>query len=202
MQKNSKNIYGLILSAGLSDRMGAYKPLLGYEGKSFIQNILDKLNYVCEKIIVVTGFRSKDIEKNVRDLNNEEINSKIEYIINKNFKIGMFSSLQKGSRACSKADWVLYHFVDQPSLPSKFYTDFINQIDEKHNWIQPMKNDRKGHPILFGKEVIDRIVNADSQSNLREISCYKSIKRKYWECGIEPIFTNVNYKDDFLKLSE
>ena len=201
MQKNSKNIYGLILSAGLSDRMGAYKPLLGYEGKSFIQNILDKLNYVCEKIIVVTGFRSKDIEKNVRDLNNEEINSKIEYIINKNFKIGMFSSLQKGSRACSKADWVLYHFVDQPSLPSKFYTDFTGQIDEEHNWIQPKIKEQKGHPILFKRDLCQIILNAPLNSNLRAISNDPKVNKKFWECGYAEIFQDIDTEEDYSKLN-
>ncbi len=53
----------------------------------------------------------------------------------------MFTSLQTGLTAAINSDWILYHFVDQPGLPNKFYQEFIKQIDDEHNWIQPhLKN--------------------------------------------------------------
>ena len=77
MGKNIIN--GLVISAGLSGRMGKFKPLLSYKGKSFIQNIVLKLSSVCDKVIVVTGFKDKLIEENVNQLN---LSSKVEFVHN------------------------------------------------------------------------------------------------------------------------
>ncbi|MDZ7765978.1 MAG: nucleotidyltransferase family protein [Melioribacteraceae bacterium] len=54
----SNKLTGIILSAGLSGRMKAFKPLLKLpNGKTFIQSIVEKLSGVCDEIIVVTGFK-------------------------------------------------------------------------------------------------------------------------------------------------
>ncbi|MDZ7765977.1 MAG: NTP transferase domain-containing protein [Melioribacteraceae bacterium] len=85
----------------------------------------------------------------------------IKFVFNENYKSGMFTSLQAGLTN-TNTNWYLYHFVDQPSLPLNFYSDFANQIDDQSNWIQPTYQNRKGHPILFDnyvKEMILKEVN-------------------------------------------
>jgi len=59
---NQNKIHGLILSAGLSSRMTKFKPLLSYKGKSFLQNIVLGLDFVCEKIIIATGYGLKNMD--------------------------------------------------------------------------------------------------------------------------------------------
>ena len=120
-------IYSLILSAGLSGRMGKFKPLLNYNGKSFIQNIVFKLYSVCDKIMVVTGYKANEVDENVNQLN---LPSKIEFIYNESFEKGMFTSLQAGLAKAMESDWIMYHFVDQPGLPEVFYKKFVEQIDD------------------------------------------------------------------------
>ena len=95
--------------------MGKFKPLLTYKGKSFIQNIILKLNSVCDKIIIVTGFNANEVEESM--LKQFKVNSKIEFVFNSKFEKGMFNSLQTGLTAAINSDWILYHFVDQPGLP-------------------------------------------------------------------------------------
>src|SRR5210317_1134785 len=90
---NEKRIYGLVISAGLSGRMGKFKPLLAYKGKSFIQNIVIKLSTVCDKVIIVTGFKSDEVQENMRQF---KLTSEIEFVFNSEFKRGMFTSLQTG----------------------------------------------------------------------------------------------------------
>ncbi len=85
---NKRKIRGIILSAGLSGRMGKFKPLLNFKGKSFIQNVGLKLNSVCDKMIIVTGYKTNAVEENVNELN---IHPKIEYVFNPDFEKGMFT---------------------------------------------------------------------------------------------------------------
>ena len=197
MLKSSKT-HGLIISAGLSQRMVKFKPLLNYKGKSFIQNIVFKLNSVCDEIIIVTGFKANEVKENVNQLN---MQSKIEFVQNESFEKGMFTSLQAGLAKAKESDWIIYHFVDQPGLPEEFYKKFVKQIDDKHNWIQPAINEHRGHPVLMHKNLIDHILSSSNDSNLRELSYNKMVKKKFWECGYEDIFQDVDTEEDYSNLN-
>ena len=189
-------IYGLLLSAGLSGRMEKFKPLLHYKGRSFINNIVLKLDSVCEKIIVVTGFNKTEVEANL----NEFKTADIEFVFNPEFEKGMFTSLKTGLLRAANTDWILYHFVDQPGLPNYFYTDFIKQIDDLCNWIQPSFRKQSGHPILIGTELFDLIINSSPDSNLREISKNPIVKKKHWECDYKEILQDIDTEEDYLTL--
>lgn len=196
--KSSKKpkIYGILLSAGLSGRMGKFKPLINYNSKSFLQNIVLKLDSVCEKIIIVTGFNKKEVEDNLNQLKTADL----EFVYNPEFEKGMFTSLKSGLKRTSNSDWILYHFVDQPGLPEKFYTEFIKQIDDEHNWIQPAKGKRNGHPILINKTLFDLILNSYAQTSLREISKNPVVKKKFWKCEFEEILQDIDTDQDYRKL--
>ncbi len=201
---NLKNIYSIILSAGLSGRIGKFKPLAEYKGKSFIYNIILKLNPVCDKIIIVTGFKGEELKNRIigdlSDDNQAEIKKKMLFVENENYKKGMFTSLQTGLAGAKECDWILYHFVDQPGLPQKFYSEFLVQIDEEHNWIQPKVKDQKGHPILIQKELFGLILEAPDNSNLREISKNPKVKKKFWVCSYEEIFQDIDTEEDYQML--
>ena len=194
---NQNKIYSIILSAGFSGRMKKFKPLLLYKGNSFVQNIVLKLSLVCEKIIIVTGYKEQEVEENVNQLN---LQSKLEFVFNPDFEKGMFTSLKAGLRKAGNADWILYHFVDQPGLPSEFYSELLEQIEEDHNWIQPSIKNRRGHPILIKKELFELILKAPDDSSLREIRNSPIVKKKYWECNYQEIFQDVDTEEDYLKL--
>ena len=190
-------IYGLILSAGFSGRMQKFKPLLDYKGKFFIQNIMLQLSAVCHKIIIVSGYKANEIKENI-----SQLKYKIQYelVFNPDYESGMFTSLQAGIRKAQDADWILYHFVDQPGLPDNFYIEFVKQIDSEYNWIQPSYKKRHGHPILLGKDLFELIVNPSVESNLREISKYPIVKKKYWGSGYNEIFQDIDTEEDYNNL--
>ncbi len=192
-----KKINGIILSAGLSGRMRKFKPLLTYKGKSFLQNIVLRLDSVCDKIIIVTGYKANEVEENVNQL---ILLSKIEFVHNQSFEQGMFTSLQKGLSQVKDSEWVLYHFVDQPGLPEVFYKKFVEQIDDEHNWIQPKIKEQNGHPVLIKRNLFQIILDAPLNSNLRLISSYPLVKKKFWECGYAEIFQDIDTEEDYSKL--
>lgn len=191
---NQNKITGIILAAGLSQRMNSFKPLLTTEsGETFIQSIVNKLKLVCDEIVVVTGHRSNEI---VAAIDSNEV----EIVFNQNYRSGMFSSLQTGlSKRTS--DWYLYHFVDQPSLSVDFYSHFIKQIETKINWIQPIFENKKGHPILFDNRVKENIISNPSTQSLRMISQDKSFKKKFWKFESELIFQDIDTKKEYSELA-
>lgn len=199
---NDLIITGLIVSAGKSGRMGSFKPLLDYKGKTFLERIILNLNSVCEKIVVVTGFNSEPLQKETINLFSNKSkgfsSDKILFVENENYEKGMFTSLQKGLLLNRSSDWILYHFVDQPGLSLEFYSDFMGQIDQFHNWIQPSYHNKNGHPILFNTEIVDLILNSNESSNLRELSKNSIVKKKYWECIYKNVLQDLDTQEDYL----
>lgn len=187
-------ISGLILAAGLSGRMNSFKPILKINNKTLVQLITEKLLGVCSEIIIVTGHNHNLVENSV------EKSGHVKLVFNENYKKGMFTSLKKGLSEVSDADWVLYHFVDQPALPEKFYHEFVEQISDNFNWIQPAYNNVKGHPILLSRTIFEIIMNENDDCSLKVIGMNSKVKKKIWNCNYSQILNDVDTEVDFEKL--
>ena len=194
-------INGLILSAGFSSRLESFKPLLNYRGKPFVLSILEKLYPVCANLGIVTGYKKEKVEeainKYIRDSKFNE--NKINLIYNSEFEKGMFNSFQAGLKEMCDCDWLLYHFVDQPHLPVNFYSDFNNQIDISFNWIQPVNENKKGHPILIHNSIFPNILNSKSIS-LKDISYLTEVQKKFWNCDYPQVIEDIDTKEEYQKL--
>ena len=196
--RNDKGtVVGLIIAAGYSSRMGKFKPLMQYSGKSFLLNIVNKLDSVCDEIVVVTGHNRNLIETELNSFPNK---NKIKTIYNKNYQDGMFTSLQTGLEHLVDRNWILYHFIDQPNLPTNFYRDFVTQIDNSFDWIQPKYKGKNGHPILMSRKIIDLIIEAPQNSNLKELTTTSNIAKKYWDCNYSEIQDDIDTIELYNKL--
>lgn len=198
MSSNEKNITGLILAAGLSGRMKEFKPLLKINSETFISVIIKKLSHVCNEIIVVTGFNSDLI---FNEIDKSGLSELCKIVFNADYGKGMFSSLQKGIEVI-QSEWLIYHFVDQPSLPIDFYLEFAGQISSAHDWIQPVNKGRKGHPIIFNKKVCELIKQKKFDSSLREISHDSSVIKYYWDYKSDLILEDIDTSDDYKTISK
>ena len=191
-------VTGLIISAGLSSRLKGFKPLLKLPGgKSFICLIADKLSTVCDEIIIVSGHKHELLSQHLES-NMHQTNYRI--IHNPGYREGMFSSLQAAAKEINSG-WILYHFVDQPGLPLVFYSEFIKQIDDIHNWIQPVNIGRKGHPVLFNNPVSELIRSAGSSLSLRDIGHSDKVVKKFWEYNSKYIFQDIDTDKDYAEMS-
>lgn len=194
-------INSLIISAGLSKRMGEFKPLLFYNNKTFIVSIIEKLQKVSESILIVTGYKQGKLISEVKKNLVEDKSKNVKFIHNPEFECGMLSSLQKGIERAKNCDWLIYHFVDQPNIPDEFYKDFILQTDTEYHLIQPSYQNRNGHPVILNKSLFENIVDADKNSSLRQILNLAGIKKKIWECNYKEILEDYDTPDDYRKLN-
>ncbi len=190
---------GLLISAGLSGRMGAFKPLMDYKGEPFVVAIVRKLLQVCNRVIVVTGYKNDEVESLLNSqfsILNSQLENRLESVFNQDFNKGMFTSLQAGLKKMIDSDWALYHFVDQPFHSEKFYEELILQIDHSADWIQPVYKGKEGHPVIFRKTIFERILTSPSNIMLRTIRDDEVTKKKYWECGYSQILKDFDTKED------
>ena len=206
----------LISSAGFSKRIPAFKPLLLYDQLPFIITIILKNFLICQNIFIVLGHRSEDIIKVINDffiyppknLPNSLIpidpdlkilRANIKFIFNPDYSEGMFGSLQTGLQHMPASDWILYHFVDQPQLPTSFYREISKQIDNEYDWIQPIYKNKKGHPIIFNKSLANKIKEEKKDSNLKSFTRNKFIRKKMWDCHYPQILVNFNTPEDLMR---
>ena len=183
---------GLLISAGLSGRMGQFKPLMLYKENPFVVTIVEKLLKVCEKVVVVMGFQKEKIESII----NSRFSIHVECVFNPNYEKGMFTSLQSGLKELKNSDWIVYHFVDQPFHEEKFYKELVSQIEDTYDWVQPVYNRKKGHPVLFKKSIFEKILQADPSSSLRVIRDDDSTKIKKWKCGYSQILNDFDTPEE------
>jgi molybdenum cofactor cytidylyltransferase len=178
--------------------MGKPKALLLQNNLPFAIVILLKMQVVCENIIVVIGHSGNLIQEELKKYidDNYQLKSKVNFISNKNYSDGMFSSLQCGMKELSESEWILYHFVDQPKLNLKFYTKFSKQISKEFNWIQPTFEGINGHPILIHNSIFKLILDLPPDSSLRDLNIHSDVRRKFWQCDYPEISQDIDTPSD------
>ena len=86
-------IAGILLAAGESRRMGFPKPLLPYQGTTFLAHLLAVLEGQVDPLVLVLGAQADRIRAAVR------IPDSVAVVINEHYAAGQLSSLQVGLRA-------------------------------------------------------------------------------------------------------
>jgi CTP:molybdopterin cytidylyltransferase MocA len=186
-------IDALLLAAGYSSRMGAFKPLIEHDGLPFVVGIARKLSRVCRRVVVVLGHRAEDVR--AAFVSQRPIESLVS-VENPRFDQGMFTSLQAGLAVLEDADWALYHFCDQPHLPPEFYTEFAGCAQGEFDCIQPVCRGRKGHPLLLNRSLFAPIESALPDSTLRDVIRDSHARVKTWDCRFAEILHDFDAPGD------
>jgi molybdenum cofactor cytidylyltransferase len=137
---------GIILAAGESSRMGSPKALLEFRGETFLDGLIRCLEAQCSPVIVVLGHTPEVVRAGVR------VPGKAEFVLNPQYELGQFSSLQCGLRAVpADAEGVIFTPVDHPDI--KPVT--VGRLVEARAPIAiPQYLGRHGHPVLFTRAFI------------------------------------------------
>ena len=115
----------VIMAAGLSSRMGRYKPLLPVSGQPAIVHLVSAmLKGGVGHCIIVTGYRADDLKDACRDLTD------ISFVHNPDFATtDMFASAKIGFRAVTKEySRILFTPADIPLIPVSVIRDLIRHL--------------------------------------------------------------------------
>jgi molybdenum cofactor cytidylyltransferase len=148
----AKEIDTVILVAGLSTRMRAFKPLLPFGQSTMIETVVETALEISQQVIVVVGFRAKDI------VNLKRWNERVEFVENKHYEKGMFSSVKVGAAQVKTACFFIA-LGDQPQIPATVFDNLLKA--EPADVIQPSFDGKNGHPILLNEKVRAAILAAD-----------------------------------------
>lgn len=162
------SIGALILAAGLSTRMGEFKPLLTIGSETFLGHTISLfLKTGIDDIVVVTGHDSENIQ---RELDRYPCRS----VFNKHYTEGMFSSIQVGVKGLSPVTKAFFLLpVDIPLVRPDTINALIQERQRSNHSssqvIYPEYQRRRGHPPLISCDLISAIQNYKDQGGLRAL---------------------------------
>ncbi len=151
-------IFGVVLSAGESSRMGRPKALLPIDGQTFIERIVGALKRGgIERIVVVLGFNADALRQQISHL-------PVEILVNPDHKLGQLSSLQVAVRhlqAAPDCDGVMLHLVDHPYIEPRLVRLMLQRFEEsKCSIVVPRHQSKRGHPVIFSRALFDELLGA------------------------------------------
>jgi CTP:molybdopterin cytidylyltransferase MocA len=155
-------VSAILLAAGQSQRMGAFKPLLPFGNTTVIESCIQNLRQAgVEEIVVVTGHRAEELQQALTG-------SHITFALNPNPNSEMSDSIACGLRALpSEAKATLIALTDQPAIPSEVIKAIIGQWRSGKKMVIPEFNGRGGHPVLVDLGFRGELLKLDPNGGLR-----------------------------------
>ncbi|HUQ33394.1 MAG TPA: nucleotidyltransferase family protein [Pyrinomonadaceae bacterium] len=160
-------ISAILLAAGRSRRMGAFKPLLPFGERTVIEacvcNLLE--GGVEEVVVVVSGTHANELRKRLSH------HPRVRFAVNLEAESEMGVSIARGVEGVSKgARAVLIALADQPAIPPSTISLLIaaGKNTEKR-LIVPEYEGRGGHPVWIDLSFSRELQNLPSQRGLRAL---------------------------------
>lgn len=159
----NKRVAGLVLAAGMSSRMKAFKPLLMLGEKTLIEHVIDTLiESGIQEIVIVTGNRAEEVRAQLKG-------RKIHFIYNKDYATtSMFQSVKLGLEYLkNRCDEFFLMPGDIPLFHSHSLRSMQKALNEnKCILVQPMYKDKHGHPVLFSSDCITHFLGYDGANGI------------------------------------
>lgn len=150
-----EELAAVVVAAGMSSRMGAFKPLLPLDGSSMIRKVICAFADIgAKRIVVVTGHRAEELEAHVAPYG-------VICVRNERYETSdMFTSVKLGLREVrGPSRRVFFSPGDVPLYTQDSLRAMLRKMDAGgHGIILPCYGGRPGHPILLKSECIPHIL--------------------------------------------
>lgn len=158
------DIAAILLAAGRSRRMGAFKPLLPFGERTVIECCINNLEAADIKdVIVVAGHRADDVREKLKDL-------EVSIVVNPEPDSEMGVSIARGvEQLPGNARAVIIALVDHPAVPPEVIRILIDEWRRGARLVQPAHDGRGGHPVLIDLAYRDDLLALDPQSGLHAL---------------------------------
>lgn len=155
----------VILSGGASSRMGSPKALLPYQGRPFLEHLLEitaRPEIGARKVVL--GADADSIAKAI-PLKAHEI------VINPEWEKGQLSSIQAAVRKIpAGTDGMLLFLIDHPLISSALVGELIAQFyKSKKPVVLPLYEGRRGHPVIFAASLYVELLRAPLETGARAV---------------------------------
>jgi len=190
-------VAAILLAAGRSRRMGAFKPLLPFGDQTVIESCIKNLRAAnVSDIVAVVGYRADDVRQHLQTAN-------VSFAVNTDAESEMSVSIVRGIEQISDdAGALLVALVDHPAVPGDTIKEIIAEWKSGARLIQPEYKGRGGHPVLIDLAYRDELLHLDPQMGLR--SLFETHREEVRRLPVDSpyIARDMDTWEDYLRLHE
>lgn len=157
-----KRVAAILLAAGRSRRMGAFKPLLPFGTQTVIESSVANLRAGgVNDIVIVVGHRGDEIRQHLKTAG-------VSFVFNPNPDTPMGVSIALGvAEVGEQFGAVLIAPADHPAIPGRTIKLILHEWELGATLVQPEYEGRGGHPVLIDRTYFDELLHLDSERGLR-----------------------------------
>ena len=180
----------LIPAAGRSSRMGSWKLMLPFAGKTVIETVVANALDVCPRVILVTGYRSDELTRMFAG------NDRVCCIENTKWPEGMFSSIRCGVSAITGRRFFIA-LADMPAVSRRAFTVLMDARGDLDNRVVvPVRNSRRGHPVLLPSSIIPKVIQGGPEIvSMKDIIRTMPVLEISWDD--DTIFRDIDTPDEY-----
>ena len=190
-------IAAVVLAAGLSSRMGQPKQIMRWGSRAMVRQVCETLiaGEVGE-IVAVTGYAREKVEAAL-------IGCAARSVFNPDYEDGdMMRSFQIGLKSLSNSEAALFVLGDQPQMQAAVVKKVIAGWEkEKAKIVAPSFQRRRGHPILFAREIWSHVFNTSRGTSPRDFLRARADWIHYVDVETDSILRDVDTMDDYRRES-
>jgi CTP:molybdopterin cytidylyltransferase MocA len=174
LRPKANKVAAIVLAAGRSKRMGAFKPLLPFGDKTVIDHCIDNLREAgIDSIVVVLGHRRGRLTRHLQNAN-------VGFAVNPDPTSEMTASIALGIRHLPQtAKAVIIMPADHPAIPASVVAILISEWRKGARLVMPTWNKRGGHPVLIDLRLRADLLRLDPRRGLKALfdGCQDQVKR-------------------------
>lgn len=159
------DVAAVLLAAGQSTRMGAFKPLLPFGQHTVIESTIDSLRrggVATESIVVVVGHRADELKNRLAHL-------AVKFALNPDPASEMTASILAGIKKIPASGAALITPADLPAVPPTVVSTLISEWKHGSPLLIPTWQNRGGHPVLIDLRYRAELENLDPARGLKSL---------------------------------
>ena len=187
------DLAAVVLAAGYSRRMGAFKPLLPFGSTTVIERLIATVREAgVENIRVVVGWQADRLIPVLE-------RSRVQWVMNERYGEGMYSSVQAGVQNLPTGVSAFFLLPgDMPLVQGATLIRLIADWDAKPGGIRyPCHEGMHGHPPLIAGAYVPEILREIPSSGLRELLARHAEDARDIEVADPGILVDLDTPDDY-----
>ena len=199
LRPKTNAVAAIILAAGRSERMGAFKPLLPFGQKTVIETCIENLRGCgLETVVVVLGQgpRGERLKAHLQASN-------VTFAINPDPESQMSASIACGVRALPEGiQAVVINPADHAGVPPEVVATLISEWTRGARLVKPTWKERGGHPVLIDLSFRDELLNLDPNGGLKTFFSERQAQVKRIAVNSNYIARDMDTWDDYVALHQ
>lgn len=191
-----EGIYAVVLAAGLGQRFGRPKALAVWNGRTFLDRVLDAANGASLETIVVANSQTLHAAQRVSR----------HVALNDEVRLGMLGSIQAGIAFAQRANagGVVVLPVDHPLVQTDDCVVMATALATRgaHALVVATSESHRGHPVGIGRAWFERVLALDAKQGTSLRDLLRAERASVTAAAVSPrAFLGVNTPEDLERLS-